>query len=97
MEVIAVEYFPSSFDTGHNEENSEFHSYISGGNEQDARDSYAHMFHLLIFFSINNISVWYVNSLGRHRWLCQAIYVCSGYILNDCVIILIWYYNVYRY
>ena len=46
MEVIAVEYFPSSFDLGTNEENYEFHSYISDENEQDAFDEYAHMFHL---------------------------------------------------
>ena len=25
------------------------------------------------FFKIGNIIVWYVKSLGRHRWLCQAI------------------------
>ena len=48
MESISVEYFPSSFDTGKNEEKSEFRSYISGYNEQDACYSHAHMFHILI-------------------------------------------------
>ena len=46
MEGIFVEYFPTSIDTSNNEEKSEFHSYISDDNEQDACDSYAHMFHL---------------------------------------------------
>ena len=31
MEGIAVEYFPTSIDTGNNEEKSELHSYISDG------------------------------------------------------------------
>ena len=39
MEGIDVEYFPTSFDTGNNEENSKLRSYISGDNEQDACDS----------------------------------------------------------
>ena len=47
MEDIAVEYFPTSIDTGKNEEKSEFHSYIRDDNEQDACDSHAHMVHLL--------------------------------------------------
>ena len=46
MEGIDVGYFPSSIDPGNNEEKYEFHSYISDDNEQDACDSYAHMFHL---------------------------------------------------
>ena len=49
MEVTAIEYFPSLFDPGNNEEKSEFHSYISDDNEKDTRDSHDHMFHLLIF------------------------------------------------
>ena len=72
MDGISIEYFTSSFDPGNNEEKSEFHSYISDNNEQDACDSYAHMFHLLKN-RIRNISIWYVNSLGRHRCLCQDI------------------------
>ena len=50
MEGIAVEYFPSSFDPGNNKEKSEFRSYISDQNEQDACDLHAHMVHLLISF-----------------------------------------------
>ena len=46
MEGISVEYFPSSFDPGENEEKSEFHSYISDDNEQYSCDSHAHMVHL---------------------------------------------------
>ena len=46
MEVIAVEYLPSSFDTVKNKEKSEFHSYISDDNEQDACDSHAHLVHI---------------------------------------------------
>ena len=45
MEVTAIEYFPSLFDPGNNEEKYEFHSYISDENEQYACDSHAHMFH----------------------------------------------------
>ena len=50
MEGIAVEYFPTSIDTGKNEEKYEFHSYISDDDEQDACDSHAHMVHLLQTF-----------------------------------------------
>ena len=46
MEVIVVEYFPISIDTGNNEEKYEFHSYISDDNEQDACDSYSYMVHI---------------------------------------------------
>ena len=46
MEVIAVEYFLISIDPGSNEKQSEFHSYISYDNEEDACDSYAHMFRI---------------------------------------------------
>ena len=66
MEVIAVEYSPSSINTGCNEEKYEFHSYISDDKEQYACDSHAHMFHLMFLFRIRNISVWYGESLGRH-------------------------------
>ena len=52
MESISVEYFPSSFDTGKNEEKSEFRSYISGYNEQDACYSHAHMFHIFKIYII---------------------------------------------
>ena len=45
MEVVAVEYFPNSVDPGSNEK-SEFHSYISGDNEQYACDLHAHIFHI---------------------------------------------------
>ena len=66
MEGIAVEYFTTSADNGKNEEKYEFNSYISDDNKQDACDSHAHMVHLLIFFRIRKISVYYVNSIGRH-------------------------------
>ena len=46
MEGIAVEYFPSSIDTGKNEEKYEYHSYISDDNETYACYSHAHMFYL---------------------------------------------------
>ena len=72
MEVVAVEYFPNSVDPGSNEK-SEFHSYISDENEQDECDLHARMFCLLKIYIFRNISVWYVNSMGRHRWLCQEI------------------------
>ena len=48
MEAITVEYFPTSVDTGNNEENFEVRSYISDDNEEDARASHAHMVHLII-------------------------------------------------
>ena len=50
MEGIAGEYFPTSVDNGNNEEKSEFNSYISDDNEQDACNSHAHMVHLLKIF-----------------------------------------------
>ena len=56
MELIHVEHFPSSFDTGDNEEIYEFHSYISDANEQDECDSHAYMFNLLKN-RMSNISV----------------------------------------
>ena len=46
MEGIAVEYFPNSIDPGRNKK-YEFHSYISGDNEQDACYSHNHMVRLL--------------------------------------------------
>ena len=49
MEGIAVEYFPTSIDTGKNEEKYELHSYISDDNEKDACASHSHMVHLLNF------------------------------------------------
>ena len=49
MEVITIEYFPTSIDTGKNKEKSGFHSYIRDENEQDACDSRAHMLRLLFF------------------------------------------------
>ena len=52
MKGIAVEYFQSSFDTGKNEEGSEFCSYIIDDNEQDAFYSHAHMFHLFKIYII---------------------------------------------
>ena len=68
MEGIAVEYFPSSFDTGKNEGESGFHLFISDNNEQYVCDSHAHMFHLFKkYIRIRNIIVWYVNSLGRNQ------------------------------
>ena len=45
MEGIAVENFPTSIDTGNNEEKYEFHSYLSNYNEQDTCDSHACMVH----------------------------------------------------
>ena len=48
MEGIAVDYFSSSFDPGNNKDKSEFHSYISDNNEQDACDPHAYMVYLLI-------------------------------------------------
>ena len=46
MEVIDVEYFTIPIDTGSNEVKSEFHSYISDYNEQDACDSHDNMVNL---------------------------------------------------
>ena len=66
MEGIAVEYFPTSVENGNNEEVSEFNSYKSDYNEQDAYNSHAHMVHLLVFCKITKISVWYVNIMGRN-------------------------------
>ena len=43
MEAITVEYFPTSVDTGNNEENFEVRSYISVDNEEDVSASHAHM------------------------------------------------------
>ena len=46
MEVIFVEYFPNSVDTGINENIFEFHSYISDENEQNSCYSHARMFRI---------------------------------------------------
>ena len=51
----------------------ELHSYLSDENEQDACDSHVHMVNIFKNICIGNISVWYVNSMGRNRWFCQAI------------------------
>ena len=69
MEGIDVEYFPNSIYPGINEK-SEFHSYISDYNEQYSCDSHAYMFHLFLKSLIRNISLWYVNCMERHQWLC---------------------------
>ena len=50
MEGIAVGYFPTSVDTGNNEEKSELYPYISDYNKQDSFDSHDHMIHLLKIF-----------------------------------------------
>ena len=50
MEIIAVEYFPTSVDIGNNEDKSEFHSYINDDNEQDAFNLHDHMVHLFKTF-----------------------------------------------
>ena len=46
MEGINIEYFTNLVDTGSNEKKSEFHSYISGDNDQDSCDSHAHFSHI---------------------------------------------------
>ena len=51
-EGISVEYFPSSVDTGNNEEKSELNSYICDESEQDACDSH----YLHIFLCLNGIN-----------------------------------------
>ena len=67
MEGIAVKYFPTSIDMVTMEKNVEPHSYINDKNEQYTCDSNAHMVHLLKhIFRIRKISIWYVNSMGRH-------------------------------
>ena len=71
MKGIPSEHSPSSFDPCNNKEKSELHSHISDYNEQYECDLHAQMFLLLIFFRKINISVWYVNSTGRHQWLCK--------------------------
>ena len=48
MEDISVEYFTNIIDPGSNEK-SDFNSFISDDNGQDACDSHAYMFHLLHF------------------------------------------------
>ena len=53
----------------------------------------SHVSYILKMIWIRNISVCHVNSMGRHRWLCQAIYVGFGYIFIDCVIIFMWHNN----
>ena len=73
MEGIYVEYFPNIIDPGINETNSEFCSYISDHNEQDACDSHYHMIHLFKNHLFGNISVWHVNHMERHWWFCKAI------------------------
>ena len=47
MEGFFFEYFSDSIDPVSNEKKSEFHSYISDYNEQDAYDSHTHVFHIL--------------------------------------------------
>ena len=46
MEGVVIEYFPNTVDTGSNETISQFRSYISDENEQDACDSHAHTIQL---------------------------------------------------
>ena len=49
MEGISVKCFSNSGHPGSNEKKYEFHSYKTNDNEQDACESHAHIFHLLIF------------------------------------------------
>ena len=70
MEGIAVEDFTNLVDPGCNETKPEFHLYISDDNEQNAFDSYDHLFHPLQKLCIRNISVWYIKSMGLHQWFC---------------------------
>ena len=46
MEGISVEYFTNSINPVSNDTKSEFHSYISDDNDQDACDSHDHMFNI---------------------------------------------------
>ena len=48
MEDIAIEYFPTPFDPGKNEDKYDLHSYNIYDNEQDACDSHAQMVHIFI-------------------------------------------------
>ena len=58
-----------------------------------------HVIHMLICFIylkhiwISNIIVWRVNSMVGHQWLCKSIHVLFGWIVNNCIIIFICYYN----
>ena len=77
MEGIALEYFPSSIDTGNNEENSEFCSYISDENEQDACYSHANMFHLLKIFLESGILVSGMSPVWEDTDGCAKQYRCA--------------------
>ena len=76
MEGIYVKYFPTSIDTGNNEEKYEFHSYISYDNEQDSCDSHAHMVHLLLFLE-SGIFVSGMSTVWEDTDGCSKEYMCA--------------------
>ena len=76
MEDIAVEYFPSSVDIGNKKGKSEFHSYISDENKEDACDSHAHMVHLLIFLESGRL-VYGMSTVWEDIDGCAKQYRCA--------------------
>ena len=77
MKVIAIEYFPTSIDIGKNEEKYEFHSYISDYNEQDARDSHAHMVHIFKTFLESVRLVSGISTVWEDTYGCAKQYRCA--------------------
>ena len=75
MEGIAVEYFPTFVDTDNNEGKYEYHSYISGNNDQDAYNLHAHMVHL--FFKESVILVSGMSVVWEDTAGCAKQYVCA--------------------
>ena len=76
MEGIYVKYFPTSIDTGNNEEKYELHSYISYDNEQDSCDSHAHLVHLLLFLE-SGIFVSGMSTVWEDTDGCSKEYMCA--------------------
>ena len=96
IEGITVEYFPNSIDPVRS--GKIWISFIYKWWQWTRYKWFkcAHDSYIKEIIWIRSISVLYVNSMGIHQWLWKAIYVYFGYILNDCAIILIWYYNGFK-
>ena len=83
MEGIAVEYFPNSIAPGSNRK-SEFNSYISDDNEQDACYLHAHMFRLLNFLFGSLILLCGMSTVWEDTNGCAKQYRCDLdiYLMN---------------
>ena len=76
IECAVIKYVPK-FNSSCSNKNSEFYSYISDYNEQDACNSHANMFHLLNKFFDSEILVCGMSIVWEDTNGCAKQYICE--------------------